>query len=138
MLDKKAAEVFADGAGRVAEAVREATGLRTVFHHHCAGYVETHEEIARFLERSDPDLIGLVFDTGHYAFGAGVEDGDAVSRGFDAFADRIWYVHFKDCAPDVAERSRREGWDYFESVKQGVFCEMGQGLVDFSAILERL
>ena len=52
-------------------AVLSETGLRTVFHHHCAGYVETPDEIARFLDLTDPGLVGLVFDTGHYAYGAG-------------------------------------------------------------------
>lgn len=62
---------FGEGANLVARAVRDATGLRTVFHHHCAGYVETPDEIARFLAVTDPGLVGLVFDTGHYAYGAG-------------------------------------------------------------------
>jgi inosose dehydratase len=38
----------------------------------------------------------------------------------------------------VAARSRREGWGYFESVRQGVFCELGKGEVDFPAVLEEL
>ena len=54
---------FADGANKVGRAVWDEAGLRTVFHHHCAGYVETPDEIARFLEMTDPDAIGLVFDT---------------------------------------------------------------------------
>ena len=61
---------FAAGVDKVANAVRMATGLRTVFHHHCAGYVETPGEIETLLELTDPDLIGLCYDTGHYRFGA--------------------------------------------------------------------
>ncbi len=34
-------KVFAEGADLVAREVKTQTGLRTVFHHHCAGYVET-------------------------------------------------------------------------------------------------
>ena len=34
-------KTFAEGANRIATSVLEQTGLRTVFHHHCAGYVET-------------------------------------------------------------------------------------------------
>jgi inosose dehydratase len=124
--------VFAAGAERVARAVCEETGLRTVFHHHCAGYVETPGEIARLLGMTDPNVLGLVFDTGHYAFGAG--DSAAVADGLSRFADRIWYIHFKDCHPGVAARSRDEGWDYFQSLGHGVFCELGQGDVDFPAV----
>ena len=51
--------IFAANAERIARAVRDATGLRTVFHHHCASYIETPEEIADLMNRTDPDLLGL-------------------------------------------------------------------------------
>ena len=66
--------VFAAGAVRLARTVLEETGIRTVFHHHCGGYVETPEEITRFLELTDPGKIGLLFDSGHHAYGSGDED----------------------------------------------------------------
>jgi inosose dehydratase len=124
--------VYGEGADRVARAVRAETGLRTVFHHHCGGYVETPAEIATLLSLTDPEVLGLVFDTGHYAFAAG--DCAAVAPGLRQFADRIWYIHFKDCQPEVAARSRAEGWDYFESLRHGVFCELGKGGVDFAGV----
>ncbi|MDW8354188.1 MAG: TIM barrel protein [Bryobacterales bacterium] len=126
---------FAGGVEHIARAVREETGLKTVFHHHCAGYVETPEEIATLLELTDPALVGLVFDTGHYAYGSG--NGDVLG-GLDRFGDRVWYVHFKDCHPEVAARARAHEWDYFEAVRHGVFCELGQGSVDFPAVLRWL
>jgi inosose dehydratase len=124
--------LYAEGANRIAGAVRSETGLRTVFHHHCGGFIETPDEIARLLELTDPALLGLVFDTGHYAFGAGgcATLMDALER----FADRIWYVHFKDCDEDVLRRAAAGNWDYFEAVRQGVFCELGQGCVDFETV----
>ena len=128
-------KIFAEGAMKVADAVRSNTGLRTVFHHHCAGFVETPEEIAKFLKMTDPDRIGLVFDTGHYAYGD--QNLDAMA-GLRRFGDRIWYVHLKDCQPEVAKRARSEGWGYFEALRHGVFCELGQGCVDFRAVLEWL
>ena len=42
-------KVFAEGANFVAGEVKARTGLRTVFHHHCAGYVETPHEIDSLL-----------------------------------------------------------------------------------------
>ena len=57
-------QIFARGAEKVARAVKAESGLRTVFHHHCAGYVETPAEIARLMDMTDPSLLGLVFDTG--------------------------------------------------------------------------
>ena len=135
-LDDDDWQTFAEGANAIALAVINATGLRTVFHHHCAGFVETPGEIDRFLALTDPDLVGLVFDTGHYAYGAG--DCEAVLPGFHRFSDRIWYVHFKDCHPALAERAREDHWDYFEAVRRGIFCELGQGCVDFPAFLDAL
>ena len=126
---------FAAGANAVGRAVLGETGLRTVFHHHCAGFVETPEEIARFLQLTDPDSVNLVFDTGHYAFGAGSAN---VIAGMERFKERIHYVHFKDCDPAVAQRSREREWDYFESLRHGVFCELGKGCVDFAAVLRWL
>src|SRR5260370_15508344 len=46
--------IFAQGAERIARAVRDAAGLPTVFHHHCAGYVDTRGEIDRFLDLTAP------------------------------------------------------------------------------------
>ncbi len=127
--------IFAEGANCVASEVLAQTGLRTVFHHHCAGYVETPDEIAHLLELTDPRTVGLVFDTGHYSYGAGACD---ILTGLERFRERVWYVHFKDCQPEVARRARAEGWDYFQALRQGVFCELGQGCVDFPAVLRWL
>jgi inosose dehydratase len=117
----------------LATAVRDETGLRTVFHHHCATFVETPEEIDTLMARTDPALLGLCLDTGHltYAGGSSIE---SLTR----HRARAWHVHFKDCEPDVAERARREGWDYQTALRHGVFCELGKGRVEFPAVLDEL
>lgn len=125
-------QTFADGANRIARAVHAETGLRTVFHHHCGGYVETPDEIARLLELTDPKVLGLVFDTGHYAFGAGGCEG--IPAALEQHRERIWYVHYKDCEPNVLQQARAHQWGYFEAVRQGIFCELGQGCVGFPAV----
>ena len=111
------------------------TGLRTVFHHHCAGYVETPDEIARFLDLTDPRYVGLVFDTGHYVYGAG----DARCRGRPGALRRPRLVHaFQGLPPGVAALARSHRWDYFTALRHGVFCELGKGWVDFPAVLRWL
>ena len=124
---------FARRAERVATAVRDATGLRTVFHHHCAGYVETPQEIHALLSRTDPALLGLCLDTGHLMFAGG----DPLAA-IAAYGDRIWHVHFKDCDSARAAQSRVEGWDYHTSVRRGIFCELGRGIVPFPGMLDGL
>ncbi len=126
-------QTFAEGASLVAEAVKRETGLRTVFHHHCGGYVETPAEIEKLMGLTDPKLLGLVFDTGHYRFGGG----DPL-EGLRKHRERIWHFHFKDYNPEVGRQSAEEGWDYFESVRRGVFCELGQGAIDFPALVSEL
>jgi len=107
--------------------------LRTVFHHHCAGYVETPDEIDSLLRYTDPSLLGLVLDMGHYMFGGG-DPLEVLKK----HKDRIWHIHFKDCHPGIAAKSRTEGWDYFKSVGNGVFCELGKGSVAFTSIVKEL
>jgi inosose dehydratase len=133
--------VFARGVQDIAMAVRQETGLPTLFHHHCAGYVETPAEIDRFLENTDPALVNLVFDTGHYVFGSGPDgpgsDGNLVPV-LEHLGERISYVHFKDCHPEIARRSRQENWEYLTSLRHGVFCELGKGCVDFKGVVDWL
>ncbi len=138
MLSDADWRVFAEGVNRVARAVSAQTGLRCVFHHHCAGFVETPDEIATLLSLTDPAHVGLVFDTGHYAFGSGHPDGDDVLAGMNRFASRIWYVHLKDCSPAIAKHSRAENLDYNSAVGNGVFCELGKGCVPFDRVAEWL
>src|SRR5258708_15335389 len=126
-------KVFAEGANRIAQSVCDQTGLRTVFHHHCAGYVETPAEVDTFLKLTDPTLIGLCLDTGHYAYAGG----DPV-RALTQYKDRLWLLHFKDCEANVARQARTEGWDYFKAVSNGVFCELGKGAVDFPAVADAI
>jgi inosose dehydratase len=126
-------KAFSDGANMIATRVRDETGLRTVFHHHCAGFVETPTETIRFLEMTEASLVGLCFDTGHWAYAGG----DAVGA-LRLFGDRVWHVHFKDCHPDIAEQASREKWDYFTAVRNGVFYGLGGGEVSFDALVAAL
>ncbi len=124
---------YAEGATKIAEAVKSETGLRTAFHHHCAGYVETPAEIAKLMALTDPSLLGLVFDCGHYRFGGG----DPI-EGLRKYGNRVWHFHFKDYHPGVGKQVAENGWDYFQAVREGVFCELGKGEVDFPSLMTEL
>jgi inosose dehydratase len=126
--------VFARGADHVARRVRDEAGIRTVIHQHLGTLVESGPEVRRFLDATDPDLVGICLDTGHWTFGTGEDPADAVRE----FRDRVWHVHFKDCDPAVVAESRRQEWDGLTSTGHGVFCELGKGAVDFPAVLAAL
>ena len=132
-LDAAGWDAFAGRAEQIAAAVRDAAGVRTVFHHHCAGYVETPQEIHALMSRTDAALVGLCLDTGHLMY-AGGNPVDAIAK----YRDRIWHVHFKDCEPTLARLARADGWDYHTAVRNGIFCELGKGMVPFRSVLDAL
>ena len=132
-LSERDWDTFAAGADLVARAVAERTGLRTVFHPHCGGYVETPLEIDALMRRTDPARLGLVLDTGHIVYGGG----DPLSV-FDQHRDRVWHVHFKDCDLEAATRAREQGLGYLAAVRSQLFCELGSGVVDFASVVDAL
>jgi inosose dehydratase len=133
-LDADGWRVFADGASDLARRVRDETGVRTVIHQHLGTLVETGDEVRRLLDLTDPSLLGVCLDTGHWTFGTGEDPAAAVRE----LGDRVWHVHFKDCDPAVMAESRAQGWDGLTSTGHGVFCELGRGCVDFPAVLRAL
>lgn len=118
------------GVEKVRRAVAEELGLTTVFHHHCAGHVETPEETEALLENSQ---VQLCLDTGHWHY-AGGNAVECLKR----WGSRVGYLHFKDCHPEIAKKCREQGLDYFQAVQAGVFCPLGEGEVDFPGLLAEL
>ncbi len=126
-------EIFAAGAEKIAQAVKDKYGMRTVFHHHCGGYVETPGEVDKLMELTNPELLGLCLDMGHFAFGGGNP-----VKALKKYYKRIWHIHFKDFDPKVGQEAVENCYDYFKSVEKGVFCELGKGNVDFKSIVNIL
>ena len=125
-----------DGAaqilGRISEACRK-LGLSAVFHHHAGTFVETPNEVERLSESTEPGLLGLCLDTGHYFFGGG-DPVDAVRL----YGDRIRHLHLKDVRLQILEGARRDGVGFLEAVRRGVFCELGEGEVDLNTVIQEV
>ena len=117
---------------RVAHAGRE-LGLSSVFHHHCGTYIETPGETERLLAMTDPQMLGLCLDTGHYLYGGGDPMECARTHG-----SRIRHLHLKDVKPAVLEKVRRERIPYLDAIRAGVFCELGQGGVNLTGVIREL
>ncbi len=115
--------------GRIGAACSE-LGLAAVFHHHAGTFVETPNEIARLCASTDPALLGLCLDTGHYFFGGG-DPVEAVRL----YGSRIRHLHLKDVQLPVLAAARRDGVGFLEAVRRGVFCELGEGAVDLKQVI---
>ena len=113
-------------AGRL---VRDGYGLSLVFHPHADTPVETPTQVDRLLEDTDPALVSLCLDTGHYEW----YGGDTVDI-FERYAERIPYLHLKSIQPDIVARVRSEDLPFAEAVTLGGVCEPDVGGVDFPAL----
>ena len=117
---------------RIAHSARE-LGLTPVFHHHCGTFIETPAEVDRLLALTDPELLGLCLDTGHYLYGGG--DPVECAR---VYGKRIQHLHLKDVRPSVLETVRRKKIPYLDAIRAGVFCELGEGGVNLTGVIQQL
>lgn len=117
---------------RVARAA-SALGLSPVFHHHCGTFIETPSEVDRLLAMTDPELLGLCLDTGHYFYGGG--DPVECAR---VHGKRIRHLHLKDVRPSILETVRRKRIPYLDAIRAGVFCELGEGGVNLTGVIQQL
>lgn len=117
----------------IARALREQLGMRVVLHHHAGTFVETPAEVERFLAETDAESVGLLLDTGHYVYGGG-DPVELIGR----HGARIGYVHLKDARSDELRRVRESDIPMGEAWARGVFCPLGDGVVDFPRVIEAL
>ncbi|MGN6428987.1 MAG: sugar phosphate isomerase/epimerase family protein [Leifsonia sp.] len=117
---------LAANAQAAAERVR-AAGFEPTFHHHAGTFVESPEEVDRFLERVD---IGLTLDTGHLLIGGG-DPLEAVRR----WGARINHLHLKDVDTAELRRVLAAGGGMTEVWSSGAFVAFGRGDIDLAAVL---
>lgn len=108
-------------------------GMELVYHHHMGTVVQTAEETDRLLENTDPALVGLLFDTGHFAYSG--EDPAALAR---KYMPRIRHVHLKDIRPGKVKEVRDGGLSFLDGVRRGAFTVPGDGAIDFPPIFQAL
>jgi inosose dehydratase len=109
-------------------------GHLLAFHNHVGTFFETPDELDGLLAASDPDLVALCLDVGHYLLGGG----DPV-RGLHRYGERVRHVHLKDVDPSVAAAMRAgEVPGFLDGLRRRVFTEIGQGTLDVRGILEVL
>ena len=115
---------------KVADYVRNKHGLIPTFHPHVDCHVETEDEIEKLLNDTDVDLC---FDTGHHVYGGG----EPISF-YKEHADRIPYIHIKDCDLAVKAEMDKNGWSFAKAVTKDIMVEPGKGSIDFKKFREAL
>ncbi len=107
--------------------------MRLCYHHHMGTGVQTREEVDRLMTDTDPEVVHLLFDTGHL-YWAGDDPLDMAR----AYADRIKHVHLKDIRKDVLDSCTERKLSFLESVIEGAFTVPGDGVIDFEPIFRTL
>ena len=106
---------------------------RLAFHPHAGTFVETPDEVARLAGVTDPDLVGICLDVGHY-----LVSGDPVAA-IVGLGRRVSHVHLKDVAPEPLERLRSGRLSGFlEALGERLFTELGAGVLDLDGVLDAL
>lgn len=108
-------------------------GMQLVYHYHGEKVVENGEEIARLMESTDPELVHMLYDTGHAYYG-----GSDPLYILKTYYERIRYIHLKDVRQDVLDWKRKTGVSFKEAVRQGIFTVPGDGCIDFGPIFKEL
>ncbi|MCO6543338.1 MAG: myo-inosose-2 dehydratase [Lactobacillus sp.] len=107
--------------------------IKVAYHHHMGTVVQTKEETDRLMANTDPQLVGLLYDTGHIA----VSDGDYMSL-LNDHIDRVVHVHFKDVRKDKEKENREKGLTFQKSFLNGMFTVPGDGDLDFKPVFQTL
>jgi inosose dehydratase len=118
--------VLAAAVDQLARVASEDHGLVPCVHPHAGTHVEFEPEIERLLACTDPKLVSVCIDTGHCAY-AGVDPVALYRR----HAERVAYLHLKDLR---REPLRERPLSFEDAVAAGVFCPLGDGVVDFAGL----
>jgi inosose dehydratase len=131
-LDEAGWKSLAEGLD-LAGAIAQEHGMKLTYHHHGGTVIEQPAEIDRLMALTNPDLVYLLFDTGHAYYG-GSEPLALLKKHYN----RIAYVHLKDIRQEVLDEARDQGVNFTECIRKGVFTVPGDGCLDFKPIFDEL
>ncbi|MHA6260204.1 myo-inosose-2 dehydratase [Sporosarcina sp. CAU 1771] len=112
---------LASGLEEIGKLAQE-KGMEVAFHYHVGTGIETFEEIDKVMEMTDPNLVHLLFDTGH-ATVAGENPLEILKK----YAPRVKHVHIKDVRSDILEKVKGENLSFLQGIKAGLFTVPGDG-----------
>ncbi|MGE4610899.1 MAG: TIM barrel protein [Paracoccaceae bacterium] len=120
---------YSDRIRTIAKIGAEEYGLAVGIHAHAAGFMDFEPELERLLDEVDESILKICFDTGHHSYA----DFDPVAF-MKRHMDRISYMHFKDIDPKVKAAAIANRAGFYDACGQGIFCNLGDGDVDFPAV----
>nr|WP_296438570.1 myo-inosose-2 dehydratase [uncultured Acetatifactor sp.] len=125
-------ELLCTGLNKLGKVAKD-VGIALTFHHHMGTVVQTAAEIDRMMENTDPELVGLLFDSGHLAY-----CGENYLEVLKKYAARTRHVHLKDIRPEVVAKVKAENLSFLAGVRLGTFTVPGDGSLDFAPIFDIL
>ena len=126
-------KVFVERIKTVAQMAAEEYGLTPSIHSHAGGFVDFKDELELLLEEIDEKYLKLCIDTGHCLY-AGFDPLEFMRTNFS----RLSYIHFKDLDLNIKQKVVDQAVGFYDACAEGIFCNLGQGSVDFAAIRELL
>lgn len=129
-------QLLADGLNEVGRIAKE-HGMRVAYHQHLGTVVETNEELERLMNMTDPEVVGLCADTGHF-YSAGIN----VNEVFRKYAHRINHVHLKNIRKWKLDYVKKYKLSFYDAIEFGVFTVPGSvegtAFIDFIEVFEEL
>ena len=105
-------------------------GLRGAVANRVGSYLETPEEMEAVLDRTEPGLVHLAPDIGHWVYAGG-----APATLLRTHRDRLLYPRLKDFDRAVFDKVCAERLGFSSFVRSGGFTELGAGSLDLAAEL---
>ena len=132
-MDTAEWEVFRNRIATIAKIGTEEYGLSVGIHAHAAGFIDFEPELERLLDEVDEKILGICFDTGHHSY-AGFDPVTFMKK----HISRINYMHFKDIDPIIKASVLANRTGFYDACGEGIFCNLGDGNVDFPAVRQLL
>lgn len=132
-MDNAEWSAFRDRIADVAKMGSQEYGLTVGIHAHAAGFMDFEPELERLLDEVDDSVLKICFDTGHHSY-AGYDPVAFMER----YLNRISYMHFKDINPKVKADVIARSTGFYEACGQGIFCNLGDGDVNFPQVRQLL
>jgi inosose dehydratase len=108
-------------------------GVTVAVHPHVGTHLETGEETRRMIESITGTPVRICLDTGHLLLGG--SDPIALLR---EIGDLVVHVHAKDVDGIMQARMRSGEIDYFAATGQGLYSDLGAGIVDWAGLRDGL